>query len=337
MKSAKEYIILIVVIIGLAGYLFFHKTDHTRYTLPTPDKTTAADISKIIINKKGGNIEIRKKNDTWMIMPENYAADKTKVKSMTDSLASLAITVMVSEGENDLPYELDPDHAIHVTAYAGDKKIRDIDLGKVAPTYKHTFVRMDGNKKIYHANGNLKNTFDKTIDDLRDKDVLTFETEDIGKIEIHKGDETVKLALATPPVDVNAEANTSDKKEVEKASPAAEQPSWTDESGKTVEKKKADDFVKKLSDLKCRSFAIGKTKKDFTNPVFEVSLSGTKDYTLSIYALADEKADQYPAVSSGSDFPFFLSKYTAEDIMKKLTPETKEVAADVTKPVTKKK
>ena len=91
----------------------------------------------------------------------------------------------------------------------------------------------------------------------------------------------------------------------------------------TIEKKKVDDFIKKLSALKCRSFVEGKTKKDFTNPIFSAGLSGTNNYSLTIYAKKDDKADKYPAVSSGSDFPFFLSKYTAEDIMKKLTPEKK--------------
>lgn len=330
MKSAKEYIILIVVIIGLAGYLFFHKTNHTQYTLPALEKIKAADISKIMINKKGSNIELKKKDDNWMIMPKAYPADKTKLKSMTESLADLTITAMVSEGEDDAPYELDADHKIHVTAYVGDKKVRSLDMGKMAPTYHHTFVRMDGNKKIYHAKGNLRSTFDKTIADLRDKAVLSFETADIGKIEIHKGDETVKLTLATPPVDVNAEANMKNKKEAKKASVAPKQPAWTDASGKKVEKNKVDDFLKKLSDLKCRSFVEGKTKKDFTNPIFTAGLSGTNDYTLNIYARADEKADKYPAVSSESNFPFFLSKYTAGDIMKALTPEKKEKAGETT-------
>lgn len=320
MKSVKEYIILAIVILGLAGYLFFHKTNHTWYKLPVLEKIEAKNITKIVINKKGSKIELQKKDDKWLIMPKNYRADKAKVKAMTDSLASLAITAMVSEGENDTPYELGPDHKIHVAAFVGDKKVRGIDIGKIASTYRHTFVRMDGNKKIYHARGNLKNTFDKTVSDLRDKNVLSFETADIGKIEIHKGAGTVRLALVTTPVDVNAK----EKKAVKKVAAENKQPSWTDESGKRVDKKKVDDFLKKLSDLKCRSFVIGKTKGDFSNPIFTVGLSGTNDYTLSIYNRADKKAEKYPAVSSESDFPFFLSKYTAEDIMKKLTPEKKE-------------
>ncbi|NOY69747.1 MAG: DUF4340 domain-containing protein [Deltaproteobacteria bacterium] len=324
MKSAKEYIILIIVILGLGGYLFFHNTDHTRYKLPVPENIKSADITKIVINKKGSNIELKKKDDNWVIMPKAYPADKTKLKSITESLADLTITAMVSEGENDTPYELDPDHQIRVTAFAGDKKVRDVTLGKIAPTYRHTFVRMDGDKKIYHAKGNLKNTFNKKTDDLRDKGVLSFETADIGKIEIHKGNEALKLALATPPVDVNAK----DKKSEKKISAADKQPSWLDESGKKIEKKKVDNFIKKLSDLKCASFVTDKTKKDFSGPIFTAGLSGTKDYSLSIYAKQDEKADKYPAVSSGSDFPFFLSKYTAEDIMKKLLPEKKEKAGN---------
>jgi len=319
MKSAKEYIILFIIIIGLGGYLIFHKTGNTRYKLPEIPKTEAKDISKIVINKKGSNIEIRKKGDTWIIMPQKYKADKNKVKAMADSLASLDITAMVSEGENAVPYELDPEHRIHVTAFSGDKKIRDIELGKLASTYRHTFVRIDGNKKIFHARGNLKNTFNKTIDDLRDKTVLSFETADIGKIELNGKNKTLRLALTTPKIDVKSD--TTDK---EKASEKSRQPSWIDASGAKVETSKVNEFLKKLSHLKCRSFINGKTKKDFKEPIFTARLSGTKDYSLNIYKMENPKADKYPAISSESDYPFYLSEYLAKDIMKKLLPEEKK-------------
>ncbi len=62
-------------------------------------------------------------------------------------------------------------------------------------------------------------------------------------------------------------------------------------------------------------------------PVFNITLKGTKEYTLRIFAKQEGDNGKYPALSSESGFPFLLATYGAERIIKKpkdLFPEELE-------------
>jgi hypothetical protein len=58
---------------------------------------------------------------------------------------------------------------------------------------------------------------------------------------------------------------------------------------------------------------VDKTKEDLKSPVFTATLKGLNTYTISIF---EKKDEQYPAVSSGSEYPFLLSERKANQIMK---------------------
>jgi hypothetical protein len=70
----------------------------------------------------------------------------------------------------------------------------------------------------------------------------------------------------------------------------------------------------------------GKTKEDFKDPIYSVQLHGIEEHVLSIYPKIDEEAEEYPAVSSMNDYPFLLSKWQSENLMKpgELLMETDE-------------
>jgi hypothetical protein len=47
-----------------------------------------------------------------------------------------------------------------------------------------------------------------------------------------------------------------------------------------------------------------------------VKLKGVQEHQLQIFAKLEKDADNYPAVSSGSDYPFLLSDNQVQQIMK---------------------
>ena len=318
MKSIKEYLILAVIIAALAGYLVLHKTNQVQYQLPTLQKLAAKDISRVTLKKGDRTIELKKKDDQWIILPQGYPAAQNKIKSIVDAISSLSVTAMVSEGGDGFPYELDAKHRIVVTAFNGDKKVRSFDVGKVAPTYRHTFIELPHDKHIYHAETNIRTTFDQTADALRDKQILAFDTSGITGMEITRGKDVRQLKLVSPPVNVTAAK--PEMKNGKAVAPPQPAPKWTDAGGKTVDQSTVAKFIRKLSDLKCQAFIDGKKKTDYTQPIYTVKLIGQKDHTLTLFDPAGKKAENYPAVTSDSDYPFFLSKYEAEDIMKQLMP-----------------
>ena len=133
MKLKKEYLILGVIIAALASYLAIHKTDRTHYELPAITKLADSDITSIKITKGPEIIELKQKDDNWLIYPEKYPADNGKITPMVDIIKDLTITAMVSEAESYHRYNLDPENKISIQAGSDGKIVRTFDIGKSAP------------------------------------------------------------------------------------------------------------------------------------------------------------------------------------------------------------
>jgi hypothetical protein len=310
MKIKKEYIILIAVIVALLLYLFLRKSDRIRYELPELPAVEKADVSKIEIEKKGASIILNKKNGAWNIGPKGYPADAAKVASMLGIIENLTLTAMVSESRDYSRYQLDDEHKITVRAWSGESLAREFDVGKVAPSYRHTFIRMKGNELVYHARGNFRQTFDLSVDDLRDKQVLSFDKAEIEEIRLITGGQSLVCVRSDTPGAADQDSTAQDKPSPGKGV------IWESAEGARCEEKKLDRLLAMLSNLRCESYIEAKAKEDLIDPICRIELKGAQDYTLSIFAKtgADEKG--YPAATSENDYPFLLPEGRAQSIIK---------------------
>ncbi|MCD6585566.1 MAG: DUF4340 domain-containing protein [Desulfobacteraceae bacterium] len=322
MKSKKEYIILGVIIASLAAYMAVHKTDRTHYELPVIEQLKGTDITSIKITKGLEIVELKLKDDKWLIYPEKYLADKSKIDPMVDVIKDLKVTAMVSEAESYPRYELDPENKISIQAKADDNIVRTFDIGKSAPSNRHTFIKLPKDKRIYHARDNFRSKFDQTKDNLRDKTVLIVKKSEIHQVEIKDKDGNLVLGMQQKPVEVEigVEPGSESKPAVtEKTPPANITPElvWQDADGNPVKDSDINNLFNNVSDLKCESFITGKTKDDFTGPIYTLTLTGTKTVTLSIFEKINEDDDAYPAVSSENDYPFMFPAYKMDNMVKK--------------------
>ncbi len=321
MKLKKEYFFIALAIVLLAGYLAVRKTDRTEYQLPAIAKVAASDFIRIEIARQEGTVVLEKKDTTWLIQPEAYLADSGKVTAMLDDLEKLSLTALVSDSKSYSRYDLEPDKAIRVKAWAGDGLKRDIQIGKPAPTFQHTFVRVGDAPEVYHAQQNLKNAFDQTADKLRDKTVLAFSLEEVTEIAItREGKQTVirKSETAQPPA-APAPAPAEGAPPVDAAVKPAEV-QWLTDQGKPADLSKINRLLSTLSRLSCESYLDGKSISDLSNPIASIVIKGKKDYTLTLYAKTEKDATNYPASSSETGSVFILSDRQAEPLI--ADPET---------------
>ena len=309
MKVKKEYIILAVVIIALSVYLIMRTEDRTQYQLPALPPVAAKEISKLQITRNQVNTVINKKDDKWFIAPEEWPADGDKIKDMLEAIENLTLTALVSESRNYNLYDLDAEKKITVKAWQGESLKRDVDLGKTASSFRHTFVKTAGDERVYHARGNFRNNFDISVDDLRDKVVLTMNTAEIQQIRISKDQQLLTLSKTPVPVAVEGSAT-------EAAPASSQQPVWQAADGRPVDEAVVKQVLGAVANLRCEKFINDRQKNDFTSPLLTLQLKGAQEYSLSIFAKTAEKDTGYPAVSSGSDYPFLLSAGQAERIMK---------------------
>ena len=336
MKIKKEYIILAVIIIALSVYLVMRRGDRTLYELPQIPQVSQKEITRIEITRGKAIIDLTKKDDSWYIAPKEYPADAGKVKNMLDNIEKLTLTALVSESQNYDLYDLSGEAKINVKAWQADSLKRDIDVGKTASSFRHTFVKTAGDDRVFHARGNFRNTFDTTVDDLRDKTILTYTPSDIQQIQITEGKQSFMLTRTQPPE--KEESPTAEKEE--SAAPPAQKTVWQTQDGRTGDEAAVSQLLNTLSNLRCETFIEDRGKEDFTTPLINIRLKGSQEYSLSIFAKTEEKESEQPAISSASKYAFRLTDSAAQGIMKDASnilkePETDEKATEPEKPESK--
>lgn len=309
----KEYLLLAAVILGLCLYLFLKTEDQTHYTLPKIQPVEPSQVDRLIISKADETLEFQKTADGWVVGKEQFPADTFAVDSMLDVVKNLKISALVSEKQDRFRYELDQTHALDVKVFKEDRSLMAFTIGKTAPSFNHTFVMLDADTRIYHAQESFRSKFDKSLDDFRDKTVLAFDEKSIGKIKLDKGGKTGTLTAS----------KTEDKEKEPRII-------WQYEDGSSPDKEAVTGLLSSLSSLACSAYLPKEEKSP--SPTCTVILENEKEMVLHLY---DRKGDgRIDGRSSMNEYPFTLASYTAKDILahvdtllgleEKPDPESKE-------------
>ncbi len=308
MAVKKEYIILALIIVVLALVLLLRNGDRTHYTLPELAPVKKMQITRLVISGADSAITLGRYDDVWKIEPYGYPADRSHVDKMLDAVTGLTLTTLVSEAENYVPYELDDAKRIGIEAFEGDARIAMFDIGKPASTYRHTFVRLEGDPKVYQAHENLRTIFDKKVEQLRDKVVLTVEKEFVTGITFVSGADSLALHRVEPGAVPPVAGDTIVPEPVS---------AWRTGEGIGADETTVDRVIDRLVSLKCDAFIDGKSREDFTDPILTLLVNGSETVSLSVYEKGED--NKYPAVSSESDYPFLLPEWVVKQINK--TPD----------------
>lgn len=314
MKLKKEYFILAAILVALILYLALHRSNRTHYQLPELSEVTGKHISKLEITTAGNSIIFNQKDNTWKIEPKGYRADSTKIKNMLNVIEKLKLTALVSESKNYIRYDLSNDKNIHVKAWQGKTLLREFDIGKTAPTYKHTFVKIPDDPNVYHARGDFRRNFDRSVNDFRDKTVLSYAQNTIQGIKLTHEEKTISLSRKEIP------ETLPEKKDAPAAKASKETKTktvWEDTKGHEVAPFKVSSLLSFLNSLECERYLDDLKKEDFKNPIYSVTLKGEKEYSLLVFAKKDENAKNYSAISSENESPFSLSDTQVDTIKSK--------------------
>jgi hypothetical protein len=324
MKIKKEYVILILIIAALSAYLFMRSFDRTLYRLPAIPSLDPGKISKIEISKNNDSIVLKKKDNQWYLDPPGYLADANRVNDMLKVLETLSLTALVSEAKDYSRYDLDAQKRINVKAWLGDTLQRNFDIGKPATSFRHTFVKLGGDSRVFHASNNFRSKFDLTTDSLRDKSVLSFKPADIQEVQITGNHASLKLVRSEIPAGPAA----SQQEKTGTTPSAAAKFEWQSSDGKKGNDQNINRLLSALGSLHCEQYVNDRNKDSFSAPIYTVTLKGLQDYRLDIFAKLKQDDKNHPAVSSANDDPFFLSDSQVQQIIKDPSDFTEKEAAD---------
>jgi hypothetical protein len=307
----KEYLILILIIAALSAYLVMRSFDRTHYQLPEISSLDPGKITKIEISKNDDSIVLKKKDTQWYLDPPGYLADANRVKDMLKVFETFSLTALVSEAKDYSRYDLQAEKRINVKAWLGDTLQRNFDIGKAAPSFRHTFVKLEGDSRIFHASNSFRSKFELTLDNLRDKNVLSFKPADIQEVQITGDQASIKLFRSEVPVG----PTVSQEEKADTTPAAAVKFEWQSSDGKKGNDQNINRLLTALGSLRCEQYINDRDKDSFSAPIYTVKLKGVQDYRLDIFAKLKQDDKNHPAVSSANDYPFLLSDSQAQQIM----------------------
>lgn len=185
----KKYLTLISTIIVLSIILVVTVLFKNKgYFLPRL-KNIKNDITNITIVKNGDNsIVIKKDGDNWII-DGKYKAEKSFMEDMINVINGIKVSELVSRGSKEAleKYKLVSPEKINVKAFGdNNKELRDFSVGMKASFNYQVYGQIKNNKNIYllEASQNPREVFDKTVDDLRNKTIVSIQTSAIDKVSI---------------------------------------------------------------------------------------------------------------------------------------------------------
>ncbi|NOR15404.1 MAG: DUF4340 domain-containing protein [Candidatus Aminicenantes bacterium] len=320
MKLKKEYLLPAVIIVILLGYLIVGTgKNKMSYEIPRLKPIPSGEIDKIEITQTTGMITIAGKEKTWSILPQEYSADPTKVQDMLESIENLTLSELAAEKQDYQRYDLTDDKKIQVKAFKGSELVRKFDIGKTSSTYRHTFIRIQDDSRVFYARESFRSNFAYEIKDLRHKVVMTLDKNEISGVNIEQEDTLFEFTKQMIPATTPPETEKTEEKEgAEPESPVqTEEEAWVLPDGNQANKGNLEAIISSLVDLRCDEFLEGQSKEDLKDPIYSVTAKGGKDYSLQIFAKQEQEGGKYPAISSENLYPFLLSTYKAEQIMKK--------------------
>jgi hypothetical protein len=193
-----------VVLLALVGTLYW--SEHRK---PSDDVDKAsADTSPSILkldehsitrldlkHAYGERIVLAKQSSgNWQITaPKAYAADLTSISGLLSSVSSLRSERVVEDKASDLK-QFGLDHpTLEVDVTEKDNKSQQLLIGDGTPAGNGVYAMLAGDPRIFTMASYNKTGFDKTLNDLRDKRLLTISADKISRLELIEKNQEIEF------------------------------------------------------------------------------------------------------------------------------------------------
>jgi hypothetical protein len=188
----KGLLIAVVLLAVLGGLTWWsNKSQADKAKTPTDTATKLLTIpddqfQEIKIQKLTGELlDLRRENGKWqMTAPKAMPADQDAAGAMVSTLANLNADKVVEDKAADLkPYGLDSP-TLDVQIIRKDGKTDRLLLGDDTLNGSGAYAKLANNAKVVTVGSTTKTSLDKRPDDLRDKRLLTFDSDKLSRVEL---------------------------------------------------------------------------------------------------------------------------------------------------------
>jgi hypothetical protein len=193
--------LLLAISAGLFWWLNRKEASATKLTATPATATTKLldvpqdQIQSVTIEKpRSEGLELKRTAGQWSITePKELAADQDAVSSMVSSLASLSSEKLLEDKASNLEQYGLTKPSLSVTATKKDGKTLKVLFGDETPTSSGSYAELAGDPRVFVVASYNKSSFDKTLADLRDKRLLTFDSDKLSRLELTAKKETIEF------------------------------------------------------------------------------------------------------------------------------------------------
>ena len=188
----KGLLIAVVLLAVLGGLTWWsNKSQADKAKTPTDAATKLLTIpddqfQEIKIKKLTGELlDLKRENGKWqMTAPKALPADQDAVGGMVSTLANLNADKVVEDKAADLkPYGLDTP-TLDVQVIRKDGKTDRLLIGDDTLNGSGAYAKLANSAKVVTVGSTVKTSLDKRPDDLRDKRLLTFDSDKLSRVEL---------------------------------------------------------------------------------------------------------------------------------------------------------
>lgn len=201
MRGGKSFLVMVLVLAGLGGYLYFVESKRSPSDdTPKKDKVFNVEADKIdeitVKSESGERTGLKRNGTTWAIVqPAAGRPDDTAVSGLTSSLASLEMQRVIDENPSELKEFGLAEPRIEVAFKTGGQE-RRLLLGQKTPSGTDLYAKMADQKKVFLISSYLESTFNKSTFDLRDKTVLKIDREKLDSVEVTTPERSMRFEKA---------------------------------------------------------------------------------------------------------------------------------------------
>ena len=181
------------VLAALGGVLYWsnhHKPAETvQAAVDTPPKILSlndSDVNRVELKKKdGAYLVLQKQDGKWQITsPQQLRADDSAVSGMISSLSSLSSDRLVEDKADNLAQFGLSSPALEVDV-SGKNDTHKLLIGDDTPTGGGSYAKLESDPRIFTIASYTKSNIDKSVNDLRDKRLVTAEPDKVSRIDLN--------------------------------------------------------------------------------------------------------------------------------------------------------
>ena len=201
MRGLPTTLLLLAVLAGLGGYIFFYEAGRE---IPDPtakprafDQLSSESIQEIQIkNADGATSRAQLENGNWQLVePVKADADDGVVGTVTSNLSTLEVQRVVDEKPTDLKqYGLEPARVDVGFRLRDQKELQHLLVGDKTATGGDVYAKRLNAPRVFLISSFLESIFNKAPFDLRDKAILKFERDKVDGVEVVEGVDAIQFS-----------------------------------------------------------------------------------------------------------------------------------------------